>query len=595
MSHAPLAKRVLLRDEETGQWWSYGDLQASYATDDPQAVLPVLEQVERQVQAQGLYAAGFLGYEAAPGCDRALPSLPDTFLPLLYFGLFRSRETVILPEAEPGHDYAAWVLDESAAEHEQKLEQIHALIAAGDVYQINHTLRLRGRVDDPWALFLQIAEDARFGAYIETEAFSIVSASPESFFRLRGDEIVSSPMKGTAARQDHSEGDQAQQQWLSGSAKNRAENLMITDMVRNDLGRIAERGTVHADELFNVQAHPTVWQMTSAISAQTKAPLAEIFKHLFPAASITGAPKRAAMQHIAALERRPREVYTGAIGYLAPGRQAHFSIAIRTAWVRHDTGYAEYGAGGGIVWDSEPQEEYREVLMKTQILQNVQTDTGLGLFETLAWQPGEGLVHLDAHLERMAGSAAFFMLPFDRAAAKASLDQALTDNPLACGSRVRLSMAKDGHFQTVLAPAPTANAANSPAQADASPGQPVALAKTRVSPGNPYLHHKTTARAAYTQARAEVEAAFGQHTEPVLVNTGGDLTETDIANIVYRLKGRLYTPPERCGLLPGILRAELLEAGTIKERPLSKQELGKVEALYLINDLRGWRKAELKG
>ncbi|NCF45309.1 MAG: hypothetical protein GWP70_10885 [Proteobacteria bacterium] len=361
---------------------------------------------------------------------------------------------------------------------------------------------------------------------------------------------------------------------------------MITDMVRNDLGRIARPGSVAVSELFALEQYPTVWQMTSRIEARTEASITDIFQQLFPAASITGAPKRAAMQQIVSLETSPREIYTGAIGFIAPQRQAHFNIAIRTAWIDNATKVARYGAGGGVVWDSQPEEEHGELVSKTQILRQVSPWEDFALFETMAWHRHTGPVHFAEHLQRMARSAAYFGIDFSHNAALAAVSCAAQQHAQAASEatyRLRLVLGGSGEFSAQLEDAPVASADL----------QTVALVPWQVYSKDPALAHKTTQRHVYTQARAAVVDAYGQGTEPLLVNERSEVTETDIANVVFSLAGKLYTPPCSSGLLPGILREVLLQAGELQERVLPAEHLTKVEALYLINDLRGWRTAQL--
>ncbi len=583
-------QRALLFDGAQGSWMVYADPVEVLSTTNPAQVLQVMAQVEQRVEAENLTAVGFVTYEAASGFDPALDTHPAAELPLVCFGLFHSGQAVAAPQVSATELGQLWRCTESAASYRQAIERIRELIAAGSVYQINHTTRLQGVVSDSDQLFAAVAKGAPHGAYLQGDSHTIVSASPECFFSLDGERIYSQPMKGTVAREGDREKDQAQADWLVNSAKNRAENLMITDMVRNDLGRIAQPGSVAVSQLFALEQYPTVWQLTSRIQAQTCASVSEIFQQLFPAASISGAPKRAAMAHIQQLENTPREIYTGAIGYIAPNRRAHFNIAIRTAWINNVTGVARYGAGGGVVWDSKPQEEHEELLSKTRILQQVVTAEDFELFETLAWNPRQGPKHLPQHLARMASSARQFGIPVGSdstlmAKAQEAIQCAAAAPASAPDQRYRLRITMDvtGQCRAQLTPAPTASDAP----------QVVALAAQPVHAQNPTLKHKTNQRQVYLQARAQVQGDHGEQVEPVLMNQRNEVTETDIANLVYFLEGQQYTPPATSGLLPGILRQRLLDEGQIQERVLLTEELSEVDELYLINDLRGWRKAKL--
>lgn len=585
-----MIESALLHHHESRQWLSFEQPVAVLHARKATEVLPLLNEIEARVEAERLTAVGYVTYEAASGLDASLPTHTpsDDALPLISFALFRDAHAVKAPTPAQAQVHQLWRFSESAEDYQLAIHRIRERIKAGDVYQINHTIRLNGVLNDPWQLFTEVAAGAPFGAYLQGDSHTIVSASPECFFSLDGNTLYSQPMKGTAAREADPVKDEAQRHWLSSSIKNRAENLMITDMVRNDLGRVADPGTVKVDQLFATEQYPTVWQMTSRVAAQTTASVADIFAQLFPAASITGAPKKAAMSHIKTLEKTPREIYTGAIGMIAPGRQAQFNVAIRTAWVDNRTGTARYGAGGGIVWDSDPQEEHRELVSKTQILSGVAASEEFELFETMAWSTNDGASNLDLHFKRLAGSAKYFGMPFDPARARAAIAQAAATCAHASAAtrfRLRLSLAGDGAHTAIFQPLPS--------QTDGS--QPVAVAPSPVSSQDPTLAHKTNQRQVYKRAREEVTSACGEGVEPLLVNERGEITETDIANIVYQFDGQNYTPPTRCGLLPGVLRESLLESGELQERVLLAEDLASIESLYLINDLRGWRKAQLLG
>jgi para-aminobenzoate synthetase/4-amino-4-deoxychorismate lyase len=578
---------ALLHHNDTGQWLLFANPVAVLTTRDPQRVVSVMTEVEARVESESLTAVGFVTYEAALGFDPSMSVHADSEMPLICFGLFSSSEVVAAPVASEQGSHQLWRFTESARSHRDSIEQIRDLIAAGSVYQINHTTRLQGVVNDPSQLFADVAAGAPHAAFIEGDSHTIVSASPECFFALDGEQIYSQPMKGTASRKNDPATDQAQRDWLAASTKNQAENLMITDMVRNDLGRIAEPGSVQVSKLFAMERYPTVWQMTSRVEARTQASVTEIFRELFPAASITGAPKRASMLHIRDLETTPREIYTGAIGYIAPKRQAHFNIAIRTALIDNASGVARYGAGGGVVWDSKPVEEHAELISKTRILKQAIAWEEFALFETMAWSPQTGPKRLDQHLLRMGASAQYFGLMFDRPRALEAIAMAV--ERLDCSAseipfRLRLTLDGAGDFVAQLEPAPESTTAS----------QALALVPWRVNSQDPCLHHKTTCRDVYVRARKSVAQAHKLvHVEPLLVNERDEITETDIANVVFKLAGQLYTPPQSCGLLPGVMRDALLRQGKLQERVLRLEQLADVEAFYLVNDLRGWRDATL--
>ena len=372
-----MLKRMLLRDGRSGAWLDFRQPAAVLVAQSAQDVLPLLARVDEHCR-QGGYAAGYVTYEAAAGIDAAYSCHELPHEPLAVFGLYGAPLVSTLPgmpaltSGREETDGPTWQLSEPYADYGAKISRIRAEIGAGNLYQASYTTRLHAEAVDVRRLFRRIGSRAAYGAFVELEDAAIVSASPELFFRLDGTLLTSIPMKGTAARGADAEEDERQRNWLLGSAKNRAENLMITDMVRNDLGRISATGSVRTESVFELQPLPTVWQMTSRVSGTSTARLPEIFRALFPAASITGAPKVASMALIRELEESPRGVYTGTIGYVGPaqrGLTAQFNVAIRTARVDGRTKQGTYGAGGGIVWDSRVAEEYGEVRIKARILQ----------------------------------------------------------------------------------------------------------------------------------------------------------------------------------------------------------------------------------
>jgi len=365
---------VVLHDPEQRRWLAFHDPVETVRTNELGAVIPALRRVEGAVEHDGFYAAGFLSYEAAPAFDAAFAVLdPDPGLPLLWFGLYREPVVCAPPEAGPaGYALGPWAPSADWPAYERMVLRAHEAIAAGQTYQVNVTYRLRARWSgDAWPLFVDLAGaqgGGGYAAWVDTGRHALCSASPELCFRRAGEAIVARPMKGTAPRGKTEAEDAANARWLARSEKDRAENVMIADMIRNDLGRIAEPGSVRVPALFTVERYPTVLQLTSTVTARSDASLSEVFGALFPCASITGAPKVSTMRLIASLETAPRGVYTGCIGYAAPGRRAQFNVAIRTATVDREAGTAEYGVGGGVVADSTAAAEYRECALKAEVL-----------------------------------------------------------------------------------------------------------------------------------------------------------------------------------------------------------------------------------
>ena len=353
------------------------------------------------------------------------------------------------------------------------------------------------------------------------------------------------------------------------SAKNQAENVMIVDMVRNDLGRLAEPGSVEARARFTTERYESVWQLTSTVTARTRAGWSQILAKLFPAASITGVPKVSTMRIITELETTPRHLYTGCIGYVGPGRRARFNVAIRTLVMDRETGRSEYGVGGGVVWDSTAEGEYAEAMLKANAL--TVTTPPFALFETLLWTPAQGYFLRARHVRRLLTSADYFGFVDDRVRIEEYLEALAKDfkEP----RRVRLVLAIDGgltHEEARFEPRPSTTVLA------------VRLAAKPVNSRDVFLFHKTTHRAVYEQARASVPACD----EVLLHNEQGELTEFTLGNLVVESAGQRWTPPVECGLLAGTFRAHLLETGQIRERKIRVEEIGHWETFYRINSVR---------
>ncbi|HEX7175627.1 MAG TPA: aminodeoxychorismate synthase component I [Pyrinomonadaceae bacterium] len=343
----------------------------------PREVRPALRRVEEAVGA-GYYVGGFIAYEAAPAFDSSLvvrdSAASASALPLLWFALFNAPDAHGPVEDEQARfSVSNWSPSIDRHAYERSVAAVREAVARGDTYQTNYTFRLRAHfAGDALAFYRYLCarQRADFCAFLDTGRHKILSASPELFFRQRGRRILTRPMKGTARRGRNAEEDAAQSRWLEGSEKNRAENVMIVDLMRNDLGRVAETGSVRASELCRVETYPTVFQMTSAVEATLRdgATLEDVLAALFPSGSVTGAPKVSTMRLVAALEDSPRGVYCGSVGLIEPGGAAVFNVAIRTVVIDSETGAAEYGTGGGITWDSAAAEEYDEALAKAALL-----------------------------------------------------------------------------------------------------------------------------------------------------------------------------------------------------------------------------------
>ena len=542
-------------------------------------VLPALREIEEQVQTHDWHAAGYISYEAAPAFEPALQTYGKSDFPYLWFGLYSEPQAIDVPEPTGSQEPVDWHPTTDCKTYQAAIARIKDHIAEGRTYQVNYTMRLQAAFsDDPWEFFLNIVQNQnRHAAYIDTGRYVICSASPELFFQLDGNTITCRPMKGTTSRGRTSAEDRERSEWLKNSAKNRAENVMIVDMIRNDLGRIAELGSVSVPELFETERYPTLWQMTSTVQGKTDASLTQIFTALFPCASITGAPKVSTMKIIAELENTPRKIYTGAIGYVAPHRKAKFSVAIRTALADRAQSRAEYGVGGGIVWDSTSTDEYREALLKARVL--TQQQQPFSLLETLLWEPEEGFLLQEKHIGRMLDSAGYFDIPLMKENLEQYLEQISAG--FTVSQRVRILLGQTGKLDFESTPFPLQE------------NQQVlktSLAKKPVDSSNVFLFHKTTRREVYNAARQSYEDLD----DVLLYNEKGELTEFTIGNLVVELEGKLFTPPISCGVLAGTFRAHLLETGQVIEKTIPVEQLSDCSKVFRVNSIRRWQSVKIQ-
>jgi para-aminobenzoate synthetase/4-amino-4-deoxychorismate lyase len=577
-----MLQQIVLRDPAIAQWLTFSDPVDVFVADRAADVLPVLRAVERRVQKEGLYAAGFVTYEAAAGFDQSLVTHEPGRCPLICFGLFAEGRISDEPELQKSgsRKIAQWHMQEGSDRYRKKIEHIKALIEAGLTYQINYTVRqTAAEIENAQSLFWQIAADAPYAAFIDCDEFSVVSASPELFFRREKDLLTCKPMKGTSRRGLTAEQDIERRDTLYRSAKNRAENVMILDMVRNDMGRIADSGSVTVAEQYAIEKYPTVWQMTSTVTAATSASMAEIFTALFPSASVTGAPKVSSMRIIEELEESPRGIYTGAIGYFGPDNRAQFNVAIRTALVDKTEDSATYGVGGGIVWDSDPVDEYDECLAKSAVLTATEVASEFALLETLLWTPNTGYVLLGDHLDRLVQSADYFQFRVDRPAIENAL-QNLAGTFSVQRRKIRLVSQRGGDFSVTHSVV---------SATDFRAPRSIVFAAEPIEVDDVFLYHKTTHRTVYDKALAGASAAD----DVLLWNSDGYITETSIANVAVRFDGELCTPPTSDGLLNGTYRNWLLQNGMIHERSIHFDELNDGHELLLFNSVRGQYLAKL--
>ena len=532
-------------------------------------VSPALEALRRA----DIHAVGFIAYEAGFALEPRLARrfrAPGT--PLLWFGLFDDFEEVdadgCLPESASGWSGVPRPLIDPA-DYLAQLASVQESIAAGDIYQANLTLRAEVPVaGDPRAIYAGLRKRARaaYGALVWTGEDWFLSLSPEMFFTRRGNRIEAKPMKGTAAAD-------ADPERLRNDPKQRAENLMIVDLLRNDLSRVAAAGSVRVPNLFDIEHYPTVQQMTSTVTAELAAgrDTVDVIRALFPCGSITGAPKLRAMEIIADVEQSPRGIYTGAIGHINPLGEASYNVAIRTLHLKPGACTGTLGLGSGIVADSVPGAEWLECLAKGAF---VESDRRFDLIETMGFDPHEGLLRLDRHMARMKASAETFGFSFDRHAARNELQAATFRLRERC--RVRLLASRAGNYAIEVR-----------RLEDSTESVEVALTPLPVASSDFRLRHKLTDRDFYTEAR-QASGCF----ETVFTDPEGFLTEGSFTNVFVERDGLLLTPPLSRGLLPGVLRAELIDTGRAVEADLRADDLP--GDFFVGNSARGLLRARLR-
>lgn len=519
-------------------------------------VISVLEFAEREARS-GSHVAVLLSYEAAPAFDSAFVTHAPSDFPLAWAAVY---EDGCGGEQLKSYSSTEWKPLVSRSEYDDSVSRIRELIAAGDTYQVNYTFPLTSSFNGDafaWYRELCLAQGAQYSVYLDLGRYKVLCLSPELFFERRGNHVITRPMKGTVRRGRWPAEDRELAQWLANSAKDRAENVMIVDLLRNDLGKVSIPGSVRVSSLFNLERFETVWQMTSTVESTLLdgTSLVDLMRALFPCGSITGAPKIRTMQIIHELERFPRGLYTGAIGLLKPGGDCVFNVAIRTVVIDTETGVATFGVGGGVTIDSTAEREYEECLVKSRFLYARPFE--FQLFESILLEDGDYFL-LPEHLERLKDSAAYFGFQFETRI-NADLKRIAIENPR--GSlKVRLTLWRDGRVETQVAALGEL--------------KPVELATEPVDSSDRFLFHKTTRR----------PGGDGL----IFWNERGEITESSIANVVVPIDGELCTPPIECGLLPGVFRAHLLAQGKIKERIITIDEFKRAPEFFLINSVRKW-------
>lgn len=549
-------------------------------TDYPQ-VSRCLEKLSDAV-GRGLYAAGFIAYEAGLAIVDHQRPIPTDGFPLIWMGIYNRVDStdapLILPVPPRPKGEPEPVLNVSRSEYISSVERIQGWIRDGETYQVNYTCRLRyDSVEDPVSTYLRLrrSHPVPYGALVNCEGFTLVSQSPELFLRRRGDDLETRPMKGTAPRGQNPEADRRSGEWLRNDLKNRAENLMITDLMRNDLGRISRPGTVEVFDPFRIEPYGSLFQMTTGVRSRLKdgVGIRDILAATFPPGSITGAPKVRTMQLIGELEPDPRKVYTGSIGAFFPSGDFVMSVAIRTVIAYRD-GRCELGVGSGIVMDASPEEEYGETLLKALFLTAPASLTHR-LFETILLTRDGELQYLAEHLDRMGRSASVLHFPFSRHDAQRSLEEFLRPGP-GRPAVVRLLLNRRGDYQIEV----------NPLERLAEGGRiRVRLSPERIDPADPIRRHKTTDRTLYDGELAR--ARRDGYAEALFLTSEDHVSEGAFTNVFLLLEDGWVTPAVSCGLLPGIWREKHLAEVSAREAFLTVKDLEGASRVVIGNSVRG--------
>jgi para-aminobenzoate synthetase / 4-amino-4-deoxychorismate lyase len=584
--------RTARQDADNRRSYFFTDALQILATDQLNEIPGIFESAEKALRA-GHYVAGFVSYEAGyhfePAAMRPAGDMEGCSVPLVWFGIYREP----LSWDECGGRFPATVRSEDAeaapgeisvsisrAEYGERIQQIRRYIEAGDLYQANFTVMVRHPChEDAGALFERMMENqpVPYGALIHTGETHILSASPELFFRKRGSRILVRPMKGTARRGRDREEDGQRAAWLAADEKNRAENVMIVDLLRNDLGRICRTGSIEVTDLFAVERYPGLLQMTSTVQGELKAETNyhEIFRSLFPCGSITGAPKVRTMQVIRALEGEPRGVACGAIGFISPCGDAVFSVAIRSLTL--GDGEWRMRVGSGVTYDSDAETEYAECLLKVKFM--TRSPLQFDLVETMAW--AEDFFLLDLHLERMEASADYFGFRFERESVREQLYNFAKGLQRGLRHRVRLLLARSGVASISSEPIP---AVRKPAS--------LLVSGERTDSFEALLRHKTTRRSMYDRVLADARARGFD--DALFLNERGEVTECAIHNVMIAKGGKLVTPPVECGLLPGVYRRYMLAAHPeVQEAVVTLDDILSAGRILIFNSVRGLRLARI--
>jgi para-aminobenzoate synthetase/4-amino-4-deoxychorismate lyase len=575
-----MINEAILFNQFNNEWVKFENPVQIYRTHSLDEVIPILQSIDDHIK-DNVYLAGFISYEAAPAFDPALKTKDPTAFPLCWFGLYNRMSSINLSDIKrKNFESGKWISSVDRDDYYRNIQKIKNYLAEGYTYQVNYTYRLSTKFSgDPLSFFVDLVDRQMTynAAFLDMGDSVICSASPELFFKLEGNSILSKPMKGTKARGKFDSEDLENINNLHRSVKDRAENTMIVDMTRNDLGRISEAGSVKVESLYDIEKYQTILQMTSSVKAKTSASLSIILKSLFPAASVTGAPKYKTTEIIANIESTPRKIYTGCIGFVMPGRRAQFNVAIRTVLIDRKLSQAEYGVGGGIVWDSDAKEEYEESHSKMKVLTEIFPQ--FDLLETMLWTPSKGFFLLDYHLKRLKNSAEYFGFSFNKDLIRKKLDE-ISSKYLDNSYKTRLILEKNGQI-IITSDIIEKKQTESPVK--------LSISKTHVNSTDPLLYHKTTNRQLYERAKNQ----HNDSDDVILINERNEITETSIFNIVIKQNEKYFTPDLSCGLLPGTFRAWLLDQNKMHEKIIHVNDLKKCDEIFVINSVRQWQKAVL--
>ena len=541
--------------------------------------------------SKGYYAAGFISYEAGFSFEENLKGLRlDPEFPLIWFGIykkpiiFRHREKIdLFTNKNSTYSINNLQFNISRRKYIDNIKKIRDFIKRGDTYQVNYTFKYKFNFSGSLPGFyedLKSKQSVSYSSRIKTPEFSILSLSPELFFRKNKALMEVRPMKGTIDRGRDADQDRRNIGILSQSLKDRSENVMIVDLLRNDLGRISRAGTVTTERLFEVERYETLLQMISIVKAKLKKNVSfyELFRAIFPSGSVTGAPKISTMKIINSLESEPRRVYTGSVGFFAPNGDAVFNVAIRTVLINNKTKKGEMGIGSGIVIDSDPYKEFEECKLKADFITKKKTD--FKLIETILWQPDKGYFLLKEHIDRLSSSCEYFNFKFDKKYIRRILKGLEKEFKNRSDYRVRLLLGSDGNVKSSFS-----RISNNAVV------QKVRFSDKRVSSRHVFLYHKTTDRELYNKEHKKWKKKG--YFDIIFTNEKNQITEGAISNIIIKKGKAYYTPPVESGLLNGVFRKSLLKKIPLKEKVLYKKDVLCANEVYMVNSVRGMKRVEL--